>query len=82
MDKAYRGVTYFQDRESARVICAEILGRRADQGQPAVSRFDPLYGSPANSIGTRYPQARIVDYTRGYAVQYYHSGPYYPELEV
>ena len=23
--------------------------------------------------------ARIVDYTRGWAVQYFRSGPYYPE---
>ena len=26
-----------------------------------------------------YPEARVVRYARGWAVQYYKSGPYYPE---
>ena len=28
-----------------------------------------------------YPEARVVCYTPGYAVQYRISGPYYPQLE-
>ena len=35
----------------------------------------------ADSVGTLYPEARIVSYGLGYAVQYRRSGPYYPELE-
>jgi hypothetical protein len=30
-------------------------------------------------LETKYPEVRVVDYTRGWAVQYYKSGPYYPE---
>ena len=26
-----------------------------------------------------YPHARIVEYEIGYALQYYRSGPYYPQ---
>ena len=28
-----------------------------------------------------WPNARVVEYQRGFAVQYYLSGPYYPERE-
>jgi hypothetical protein len=63
--KLHKGIAYFTERESARVICAEIIGRKAH----------PL------DIGTQYPQARVVEYDRGFAVQYRLSGPYYPELE-
>ena len=34
----------------------------------------------ANSL-KGFPAARVVDYELGAAVQYYISGPYYPELE-
>lgn len=33
------------------------------------------------SILNRFPKAREVEYERGIAVQYYCSGPYYPQLE-
>lgn len=33
------------------------------------------------SFARRYPYARVVPYQLGSAVQYYRSGPYYPELE-
>ena len=33
-------------------------------------------------IKPHYPSPRIVEYDRGYAVQYYCSGPYYPEREM
>lgn len=33
------------------------------------------------SLLERFPEAREVEYERGIAVQYYRSGPYYPELE-
>lgn len=29
-----------------------------------------------------WPDVRIVSYQRGYAVQYYISGPYYPQCEI
>lgn len=32
-------------------------------------------------LKAQYPEANVVAYTRGYAVQYRISGPYYPELE-
>ena len=28
----------------------------------------------------RYPEVRIVQYELGYAIQYYKSGPYFPEM--
>jgi hypothetical protein len=34
-----------------------------------------------NLTAQQHLEARIVFYTRGWAVQYYKSGPYYPELE-
>lgn len=33
-----------------------------------------------DSIIDKYPDARIVSYERGLAIQYHKSGPYYPEL--
>ena len=72
----HNGVKYFADPVSARVCCAEILGRKAADIPNPFGPFDPL---PAT--GTRFPTARVVPYDRGFAVQYYISGPYYPELE-
>jgi hypothetical protein len=34
-----------------------------------------------DGVLARHPEARTVAYTRGYAVQYRVSGPYWPELE-
>lgn len=81
MPKFHRSVIYFPDRESARVQCAEILGRMARDYPPPDSRFDPLYGRPVSQVGTRYPRAIVREYGHGFAVQYYPSGPYFPELE-
>lgn len=33
-----------------------------------------------NELKRKYPEVDVVRYTRGWAVQYYKSGPYYPEL--
>ena len=35
----------------------------------------------AEKLKHLYPEARVVEYELGFAVQYRISGPYYPELE-
>ena len=60
----HNGIRYFSDPVSARVVCSEILGRKADPVANPFGPFDPL---PAT--GTRLPTARVVPYQRGYAVR-------------
>ena len=35
-----------------------------------------------NGLLHDYPNARIVEYIKGFAVQYYLSGPYYPHFNM
>lgn len=32
-------------------------------------------------VSREFPDARIVDFTKGYAVQYFKSGPYFPDAQ-
>ena len=45
--------------------------------------YYPTYADALNvlrdSVEKEYPEARIVRYEKGYAVQYYKSGPYFPD---
>ena len=70
MDKS-KGIYYYKDRGSAeKVIC--IAKERADHMR--------LFGK-LNIWGDEFPisEPRVVEFDKGYAVQYRISGPYYPQ---
>ena len=43
--------------------------------------YFPTYESARTIQRKRVPAGRIVSYGRGWAIQYWKSGPYYPEHE-
>ena len=50
--------------------------------EPAIFKgiaYFPTYGSARTIQRKRVPAGRIVSYGRGWAIQYWKSGPYYPE---
>lgn len=44
--------------------------------------YFPSYAAAHTVMRHRVPTGRIVEYDRGYAIQYWISGPYYPEHEM
>tara|TARA_R110000787_G_scaffold200570_1_gene311529 strand:+ start:650 stop:889 length:240 start_codon:yes stop_codon:yes gene_type:complete len=66
-----KGIYYYKDRQTAEKVIL-VAKERADHMR--------LYGN-LNIWGDRFPVSnpRVVEYDKGYAVQYRISGPYYPQ---
>ena len=63
-------------------------GMTGGNGALTMMRYDVHKGvayfekrGDAQAKSTELPGSRVVEYQRGYAVQYRISGPYYPELQ-
>ena len=66
-----KGIYYYKDRQTAEKVVL-VAKERADHMR--------LYGN-LNIWGDKFPVSnpRVVEYDKGYAVQYRISGPYYPQ---
>jgi|TARA_R110002167_G_scaffold343410_1_gene552443 hypothetical protein len=66
-----KGIYYYKDRQTAEKVVL-VAKERADHMR--------LYGN-LNIWGNKFPisNPRVVEYDKGYAVQYRISGPYYPQ---
>ena len=66
-----KGIYYYKDRQTAEKVVL-VAKERADHMR--------LYGN-LNIWGDKFPVSnpRVVEYDKGFAVQYRISGPYYPQ---
>tara|TARA_R110001592_G_scaffold230264_1_gene487060 strand:- start:256 stop:495 length:240 start_codon:yes stop_codon:yes gene_type:complete len=66
-----KGIYYYKDRQTAEKVVL-VAKERADHMR--------LYGN-LNIWGNKFPVSnpRVVEYDKGFAVQYRISGPYYPQ---